>query len=173
MDMQGGLVMNIVGRLMFSAPLVVATLVGCGSDSGTVAKTETLTVPTDGSAVSSLETYAATTTVTIEVSGVVKWGGCDATSCPDGASCGYDRQGDALFHSDNCFTGASPTATSFSFPVQLYLDGAALPAAAFAASHVYTFAVAGNGGPFAFAYHDVPGSFADNSGSFTVKLTPR
>jgi hypothetical protein len=134
---------------------------------------EVLTVPTTGAAVQSQFSYPASTTVRIRAAGQVVWGGCDPVNCPDGASCGFTRLGDAQFHSDNCFTGPDPTfhSPTFDFPIQLFLDGAALPATPFAPSHVYTFTLPGNGGRFSFAYNDIPGTFVDNSGSFTVTIS--
>jgi len=134
---------------------------------------EVLTVPTTGAVVTSQFAYPTGTTVRIRVSGLVVWGGCDPVNCPDGASCAFTRLGDAQFHSDNCFTGSNPTfhAPAFDFPIQLFLNGAALPTTPFAANHVYTFVLAGTGAPFSFNYNDIPGTFVDNSGTFTVTIT--
>jgi len=54
--------------------------------------------------------------------------------------------------------------------IQLFMNGAALPATPFAASHVYSFVVQGTGGRLSFNYNDIPGTFVDNSGSFTVTI---
>jgi hypothetical protein len=134
--------------------------------------TETLTVPTDGTVVSSARTYAAGTTVSVLISGEVVWGGCDPVNCPNGGSCNFTRLGDAQFHSDNCFTPPDPTfhAPAFDFPIQLFMNGAALPTTPFSASHVYSFVVAGTGGHLTFNYNDIPGTFVDNSGTFTVTI---
>jgi len=138
-----------------------------------VSSVEVLTVPTTGATVTSQFSYPASTTVRVRVSGQVVWGGCDPVNCPDGASCGFTRLGDAQFHSDNCFTGSDPTfhSPTFNFPIQLFMNGAALPATPFAPSHVYTFVLPGTGGHFSFAYNDIPGTFVDNSGSFTVTIS--
>jgi len=133
---------------------------------------ETLTVPTDGTTVSSARTYPAGTTVSVLISGLVVWGGCDPVNCPNGGSCGFIRLGDAQFHSDNCFTPPDPTfhSPTFDFPIQLFMNGAALPVTPFSASHVYSFVVAGTGGHITFAYNDIPGTFVDNSGTFSVTI---
>jgi hypothetical protein len=137
-----------------------------------VRSTETLTVPTDGSLVQSQFSYPAGTSVRVRVSGLVVWGGCDPVNCPNGASCNFIRLGDAQFHSDNCFTGSDPTfhAPAFDFPIQLFVSGGPLPATAFAPSHVYTVTVPANGGPLVFNYNDIPGTFVDNSGTFSVEI---
>lgn len=133
---------------------------------------ETLTVPTTGAVVTSALTYATGTTASVLISGLVVWGGCDPVNCPDGGSCNFIRLGDAQFHSDTCFTGPDPThhSPTFDFPIQLFMNGAALPATPFSASHVYSFVVPGNGGHLTFNYNDIPGTFVDNSGSFTVTI---
>jgi hypothetical protein len=133
---------------------------------------ETLTVPTDGTVVSSALAYATGTTVSVQVSGRIVWGGCDPVNCPNGSSCSFTRLGDAQFHSDNCFTGSDPTfhSPAFDFPIQLFMNSAALPTTPFSPSHVYSFVVQGNGGHLTFAYNDIPGTFVDNSGSFTVTI---
>ena len=133
---------------------------------------ETLTVPTNGNVVQSALTYATGTTASVLISGQIVWGGCDPVNCPNGGSCNFTRLGDAQFHSDNCFTGSNPTfhSPTFDFPIQLFMNGAALPATPFAASHVYSFVVPGNGGRLSFNYNDIPGTFVDNSGSFTVTI---
>jgi hypothetical protein len=134
---------------------------------------ESLIVPTNGNAVSSQFSYPASTNVRIVVSGLIVWGGCDPVNCPNGASCGFTRLGDAQFHSDNCFTGPDPTfhAPAFDFPIQLFMNGAPLPATPFAPNHVYTFTVPGTGGQFVFNYNDIPGTYPDNSGTFTVTIS--
>jgi hypothetical protein len=139
----------------------------------TLKSIETLIVPTDGSSVFSQFSYPAGANVTIRIAGLVVWGGCDPVNCPNGGSCNFIRLGDAQFHSDNCFTGSDPTfhAPAFDFPIQLFLDGGPLPTTPFAPSHVYTFVVPGNGGPFVFNYNDIPGTFVDNSGTFTVTIS--
>ena len=133
---------------------------------------ETLTVPTNGNVVQSALTYATGTTASVLISGQIVWGGCDPVNCPNGGSCNFTRLGDAQFHSDNCFTGSNPTfhSPTFDFPIQLFMNGAALPATPFAASHVYSFVVQGTGGRLSFNYNDIPGTFVDNSGSFTVTI---
>jgi hypothetical protein len=133
---------------------------------------ETLTVPTNGTTVSSALSYAAGTTVSVQISGLVVWGGCDPVNCPNGGSCGFIRLGDAQFHSDNCFTPPDPTfhSPTFDFPIQLFMNGAALPTTPFSTSHVYSFVVPGNGSHLTFAYNDIPGTFVDNSGTFTVTI---
>jgi hypothetical protein len=131
---------------------------------------EALSIPTDGSLVSSQFNYASSAMVNLQVSGQVVWGGCDPVNCPNGASCNFTRFGDAQFHSDNCFTGSNPTFTTFNFPIQLFIGGGPLPSTPFAPSHVYSFSVPGNGGPFVFNYSDIPGDFGDNSGSFAVTI---
>jgi hypothetical protein len=50
------------------------------------------------------------------------------------------------------------------------MNGAALPVTPFSASHVYSFVVQGTGGRLSFNYNDIPGTFVDNSGSFTVTI---
>ena len=50
------------------------------------------------------------------------------------------------------------------------MNGAALPVTPFSASHVYSFVVAGTGGHITFAYNDIPGTFVDNSGTFSVTI---
>jgi hypothetical protein len=138
-----------------------------------VKSAERLKVPTDGSLVSSQFSYPAGAPIRVVASGVVVWGGCDPVNCPDSGSCNFTRLGDAQFHSDNCFTGPDPTfhAPAFDFPIQLFVNGAALPTTPFAPNHVYTVSVPGTGGPFAFGYNDIPGTFVDNSGTFTVVIT--
>src|SRR5262249_58952852 len=77
--------------------------------------TETLTVPTDGTVVTSARTYAAGTTASVLISGRIVWGGCDPVNCPNGGACHFIRQGDAQVHSDQCFTGSDPTFHSPTF----------------------------------------------------------
>lgn len=165
------------GGLTVGSRIAVAGCVGAKDldiePDSRVNSVETLTVPTDGTFVSSQFEYPAGTTVTVRVSGLIVWGGCDRFNCPDAGSCNFIRLGDAQFHSDNCFTGPDPTfhSPAFNFPIQLFMNGGPLPTTPFSPDHVYTVVVPGNDGHFVFNYSDIPGTYPDNSGSFTVTIS--
>lgn len=127
---------------------------------------ETLVIPTDGTAVTTAAIAAAGTTYRLEASGTFKWGGCDPTSCPNGAACNYDRLGDAYHRTDDCW---ATTTTNFGY-ISLYIDGQQVNWGDYAADHVYSIDVAGTGAALSFAVMDCDNCYLDNSGQLTVEL---
>jgi hypothetical protein len=129
---------------------------------------ESLVIPTDGTAVATTAITTAGTTYRLAASGTFKWGGCDATSCPNGAACNYDRLGDAYHRSDDCWATTTP---NFSY-ISLYVDGQQVNWGAYAADHVYSVDVAGTGAALSFAVMDCDNCYLDNSGQLAVEVYP-
>jgi len=127
---------------------------------------DSLIVPSDGTAVATAAATESGATYRLEASGVFQWGGCDATACPGGASCNYDRFGDAYYRSDDCW--ASTTA-GFSY-ISLYIDGEQVDWGVYNPDHVYSIEVAGTGAPLAFSVLDCENCYLDNRGELTVDL---
>jgi hypothetical protein len=127
---------------------------------------QSLLVPSDGTAVSTAAATEAGATYRLEASGVFRWGGCDATACPGGAGCNYDRYGDAYYRSDDCW---SSTTTGFSY-ISLYIDGEQVNWGAYSPDHVYSIDVAGTGAPLAFSVIDCDNCYLDNTGQLSVDV---
>jgi hypothetical protein len=106
------------------------------------------------------------TTYRLEASGTFTWGGCDATSCPNGAACNYDRLGDAYHRTDDCW---ATTTTNFGY-ISLYVDGQQVNWGPYAADHVYSIDVAGTGAALSFEVMDCDNCYLDNSGQLAVEV---
>ncbi len=141
-----------------------ASLDAGAPDAGPV---DSLLVPSDGSAVMTAAASEAGATYRLEASGVFRWGGCDATACPGGAACNYDRFGDAYYRSDDCW---GTTTTGFSY-ISLYIDGEQVNWGEYSADHVYSIDVAGTGAPLAFSVLDCDSCYLDNSGQLSGTST--
>jgi hypothetical protein len=125
----------------------------------------TLLVPSDGTPAISpiLEDAVAYRFV---ATGAYVWGGCDATACPSGGECGYERGGDAGHRSDDCWA-----TTTSAFPlVSLYIDDVQVDWGAYSSDHVYTIDHDGAGEVVGFNIADCAGCYGDNSGSLTVAI---
>jgi hypothetical protein len=127
---------------------------------------ESLIVASDGSAVTTAAATDTGATYRLAASGVFRWGGCDATACPGGAACNYDRYGDAYYRSDDCW---GTTTSGFSY-ISLYIDGEQVDWGAYSSDHVYSIDVAGTGAPLAFSVVDCDNCYVDNSGQLSVDL---
>jgi hypothetical protein len=127
---------------------------------------ESLVVPTDGTEVPTATSLASGTTYRLEVSGTFKWGNCDATNCPGGATCSYERYGDAYYRSDDCWTS---TTAGFAY-ISLYIDGQQVDWGPYSPDHVYSIELPGTGNPFALKVMDCDNCYLDNSGSLEVDV---
>ncbi len=127
---------------------------------------ETVAVPADGSAIATASVSASGVTYRLEASGVFKWGNCDASACPGGGACGYERLGDAYYRSDDCWAS---TTTGFSY-ISLYVDGQQVDWGGYDPDHVYSIQVAGTGAPFQLEVMDCESCYLDNTGELQVEL---
>lgn len=125
----------------------------------------TLIVKSDGSAIATpiLESGRSYTLV---ASGDFIWGNCDATACPGGAACGYQRVGDAFHRSDDCWAS---TIETFEY-ISLYVDGEQIDWGAYRADHTYSLQVSGAGASLAFNVSDCVECFGDNVGELEVSV---
>lgn len=143
---------------------------GTGPDAaapdGGGAPIERLVVPTDGTAVTTATSLASGTTYRLEVSGTFTWGNCDATNCPGGAACSYQRYGDAYYRSDDCWAS---TTTGFAY-ISLYIDGQQVDWGPYSPDHVYAIERSGTGNPFALQVMDCEGCYLDNSGELALEV---
>jgi len=125
---------------------------------------ETLTVPSDGSVVTTGRSYPSFKTFRIEVSGAYKWKDCEFLFCSGGGDC----VGDAEYVTDNCWISQYDNLSGTD--ISLFLDGEDVNWGPFRSDHVYSILLNGKDGPFSFHINDCTSCYADNGGSLTVKI---
>lgn len=146
------------------------------SDAGLVAdaaadaarEVEVLVIPTDGTIVTTAAATDTGSTYRLQASGVFRWGTCDATNCPGGAACSYERYADAFHRTDDCWSSITVPA-QFSY-ISLYIDGEQIDWGPYRADHVYTIEYGGTGVPFEATVVDCEGCYVDNVGQLELRV---
>lgn len=128
---------------------------------------ETLTIPANGSLVSTSTALIAGTQYTVRLSGTWVWGGCDPVSCPEGGP-DYLRWGDAGYLTDNHWVGFA--SSLFSSRIYLEINGSRANVGSYSSDHVYRLQIIGNGSPVTFRIRDCSNCYVDNAGSLRAEL---
>jgi hypothetical protein len=129
---------------------------------------ETLTIPSDGSTVTTTGYYTSNATYRIEVSGTYRWGICDSLNCPESAECSYQRWGDAEYLTDDCWS--SHFADFHGVDISVVVDEEHVDWGPFSPDHVYSIEKNGRNAPFSFQIADCTSCYGDNAGTLTVTI---
>jgi hypothetical protein len=131
---------------------------------------EILSIPSDGTVITSQRSYSSSLDYRVEVSGTYVWGGCDPVNCPDGNLCNYIRYGDAEWLTDDCWD--SHYNLFQGWDISVFINDTDVNWGAYTENHKYSTVRRGNNGPFTFRIEDCPPCYVDNSGSLTVRIFP-